>query len=81
MGQGSSVSAHVAPLNSEHRSFPGEHKSDFCLCTSGGGSRALSHTVGVYRALQELGMLQELDGISSVSGGTWASSIYMQLGA
>ena len=37
--------------------------------------------MGVYRALQDLGILEELDGISSVSGGTWASSVYMQLGA
>ncbi|CAK9080133.1 Uncharacterized protein SCF082_LOCUS38220 [Durusdinium trenchii] len=33
--------------------------------------------MGVYRALQEMGIMEQLDGISSVSGGTWASSIYM----
>ena len=36
--------------------------------------------MGVYRALQELGVMDRLDGISSVSGGTWASSVYMLLG-
>ena len=57
--------------------FPGDHPTDFCLCTSGGGARALSFTLGVYRALWQLKILQKLDGISSVSGGTWASSVYM----
>lgn len=45
------------------------------IAMSGGGSRSASSAMGQYRALGEL--VQEFDSISSVSGGTWASSIYM----
>jgi len=37
----------------------------------------MSFTLGVYRALWNLNVIQKLDGISSVSGGTWASSVFM----
>ena len=37
----------------------------------------MSFTTGVYRALNELKLLDQLDAISSVSGGTWCSSIFM----
>eukprot|EP00438_Fugacium_kawagutii_P022627 Skav208980 [mRNA] locus=scaffold1270:113793:126943:- [translate_table: standard] len=47
------------------------------LCASGGGSRAFSFTMGVYRALHDMQLLPHLDVISSVSGGTWVSSIFM----
>jgi len=47
------------------------------LCVSGGGCRAMSFSTGVYRALNELDVLGKLDAISSVSGGTWCSSILM----
>lgn len=47
------------------------------VCFSGGGSRALTVTMGVLRALESLGLIPHVDAISSVSGGTWASSIYM----
>mmetsp|Transcript_10658 Transcript_10658/g.23464 ORF Transcript_10658/g.23464 Transcript_10658/m.23464 type:complete len:581 (+) Transcript_10658:41-1783(+) len=76
----SKLVADVVPVNSETTFFPGAHNAynaKFCLCTSGGGARAMTHTMGVYRALHEMGILEEVDGISSVSGGTWASSIYM----
>ncbi|CAE7290221.1 unnamed protein product, partial [Symbiodinium pilosum] len=33
--------------------------------------------MGVYRALHHMGALAKLDAISSVSGGTWASAVYM----
>eukprot|EP00404_Azadinium_spinosum_P026084 CAMPEP_0180680886 /NCGR_PEP_ID=MMETSP1037_2-20121125/69710_1 /TAXON_ID=632150 /ORGANISM="Azadinium spinosum, Strain 3D9" /LENGTH=205 /DNA_ID=CAMNT_0022710737 /DNA_START=42 /DNA_END=655 /DNA_ORIENTATION=- len=44
---------------------------------SGGGSRALSAGLGQFRALHKLGLLPNVDMVSSVSGGTWASSILM----
>ena len=37
----------------------------------------MSFTTGVYRALNQLELIPELDAISSVSGGTWCSSIFM----
>ena len=45
------------------------------IAMSGGGTRAASCTVGGYRALQSL--MPKFQGASSVSGGTWASSIFM----
>ena len=73
----STVLATLAPVHSSAMMFPGNHSVDLCLCASGGGARALSFTLGVYRALQRLGVLSKLDALSSVSGGTWASSVYM----
>ncbi|CAE7438544.1 unnamed protein product [Symbiodinium sp. KB8] len=47
------------------------------MCVSGGGSRAFTFASGIYRALNELNLLPKLEGISSVSGGTWCSSVVM----
>ncbi|WP_271010248.1 hypothetical protein [Paucibacter sp. B51] len=49
------------------------------LCLSGGGSRALSCAMGQLRALRWLGKLDELFVISSVSGGSWANSLFTYL--
>lgn len=49
------------------------------LCLSGGGSRALSCAMGQLRALRKLGKLDQLFAISSVSGGTWANSLFTYL--
>jgi len=37
----------------------------------------MTYTMGVYRALHHMGILQKMETISSVSGGTWASAVYM----
>lgn len=72
------VRANVVPINSEQRTFPpSQAKLRTGLCFSGGGSRALTVTMGVLRALESLKLIPHVDAISSVSGGTWASSIYM----
>lgn len=49
------------------------------VCFSGGGSRALSAAMGQMRGLKYLGLLDHVFFISSVSGGTWASSIFTYL--
>lgn len=49
------------------------------LCLSGGGSRALSCAMGQLRALRLLGKLDQVFAISSVSGGTWANSLFTYL--
>jgi len=49
------------------------------LCLSGGGSRALSCAMGQLRGLRALGKLDQLFAISSVSGGTWANSLFTYL--
>lgn len=70
--------AEVAQVNSHHPMFPGNQAGvKLGLCVSGGGTRALSFTLGVYRELWSLGIMNKLDCISSVSGGTWASAIFM----
>jgi len=70
--------AEVVAVNKEHPGFPGAHAHvKTGLAFSGGGARALSNSMGAYRALEDLGLMKHVDAISSVSGGTWASSIYM----
>ena len=54
------------------------HRTDNTgVCFSGGGTRAQCATVGQLRALSQLGLLSELRYISSVSGGSWASSAFL----
>lgn len=51
------------------------------VCFSGGGSRALSCAMGQLRGLRHLGLLDQTFALSSVSGGTWASSAFTYLPA
>ena len=46
------------------------------LCISGGGSRSLSAAMGQLRGLASLGLLEKFGWMSTVSGGTWASSLF-----
>jgi len=70
--------AKVAAVNQEQPEFPEAHnKVVRGLSFSGGGARALSNAMGAYRALEDLQLMKHVDAISSVSGGTWASSIFM----
>ena len=46
------------------------------VCFSGGGSRALSTAMGQLRGLTELGLIEQTQYISGVSGGAWASTVY-----
>lgn len=70
--------AKVAAVNQERPKFPNPHNIVVRgISFSGGGSRALSNTLGALRALEDLGLMPHVDAISSVSGGSWASSIYM----
>ena len=47
------------------------------VCFSGGGSRAHVLAIGQLRGLEELGLIKNIKYISSVSGGTWASTQYV----
>ena len=51
-------------------------KQDTGVCFSGGGTRSLSATTGQLRGLRELGLIDKIDYISCVSGGSWASALY-----
>ncbi len=46
------------------------------VCFSGGGTRAASCSMGALRALRELGLLEKVDALSTVSGGGWAGALY-----
>lgn len=46
------------------------------VCFSGGGTRAMSAAFGQLRGLTALGLMDHIGYISSVSGGSWASTIY-----
>ncbi|NOQ27125.1 MAG: hypothetical protein GQ564_17330 [Bacteroidales bacterium] len=52
------------------------NKANLGICFSGGGSRALTCAWGQILGLKTLSLMDKIRYISSVSGGTWASSIY-----
>ncbi|HYI08467.1 MAG TPA: hypothetical protein VEK57_05325 [Thermoanaerobaculia bacterium] len=52
-------------------------KANVGVCFSGGGTRALSATMGQLRALLSLNLLSSIDYISCVSGGSWASTAFV----
>ncbi|CAJ1394013.1 unnamed protein product [Effrenium voratum] len=68
--------AKVAKVSAQQPRFPGGSVRS-ALCFSGGGARALSFSLGVLRGLELLGLMRHVDAISSVSGGSWAASVYM----
>lgn len=47
------------------------------LCFSGGGTRSMAACLGYYRGLVASGLLERVRYISCVSGGSWASSIFV----
>ncbi len=62
------------------QSVNGEWPPKLGLALSGGGTRAASYSIGVLKALNETGVLDKVDIISSVSGGSYASYwFYSQL--
>lgn len=46
------------------------------LCLSGGGYRATIYHLGTFRKLRELGLLDKIDVISSISGGSITNAFY-----
>lgn len=54
-------------------------KNNIGVCFSGGGSRAMTCAWGQMLGLNTVGLLEKARYISSVSGGTWAASIYSYL--
>ena len=53
-----------------------EDGSKIGLALSGGGYRAAAYHIGVLRALHKLGVLDKVDYISSVSGGSIIAAYY-----
>lgn len=72
------MKAKLVPVTVEKPKFPPSQTGlQTALCFSGGGARSLSLVMGALRALEALALMPNVDAISSVSGGTWASAIYM----
>ncbi|EDM80301.1 hypothetical protein PPSIR1_36662 [Plesiocystis pacifica SIR-1] len=51
-------------------------RPDAALCFSGGGSRAMSASLGYLRGLTKQGLVDRVRYISAVSGGSWATSLF-----
>jgi hypothetical protein len=70
-------------LNAEEKKLAGANTTATAnyvgVCFSGGGSRSLSCTLGQLRGLRYLGLLDRTFFISSVSGGSWASTLFTYL--
>lgn len=46
------------------------------VCLSGGGSRSAAASMGALRGLRQLGLLDKVTYLSTVSGGGWAGTVY-----
>lgn len=70
--------ANVYPNNGENTTITNSDskKANLGICFSGGGSRALTCAWGQMLGLKTLNLMDKARYLSSVSGGTWASSIY-----
>ena len=55
----------------------GEHGKRIGLALSGGGYRAAAYHLGTLRALHKMGLLEKVDVISSVSGGSIIAAFYL----
>jgi len=53
---------------------------DYGLCFSGGGSRSMALSIGQMRGLKQLGLLEKAGYTSSVSGGSWAATVFSYQG-
>lgn len=71
--------AGAAAIAAEEAYVQASNTANIGLAMSGGGSRALTATLGSYRGLDHLALLDSARYISSVSGGTWASVLYTYL--
>lgn len=57
-----------------------QHDKALGICFSGGGNRAFSASTGQIKALEELGLVDKARYFSAVSGGSWATGIYIYSG-
>lgn len=64
------------PDITHEREYLGGRDPEVGLALSGGGTRSASYSIGVLNALSEMGAMEKIDVISSVSGGSYASYWY-----
>jgi len=57
--------------------FQSASKKKLGVCFSGGGNRAYSAAIGQLRGLKHIKLLDKIDYISAVSGGSWATTVFM----
>lgn len=73
----------IYPVSTSIENFGEENykasNRDVGVCFSGGGSRSLSCVLGQLRGLRQQNWLERVHTISCVSGGCWASSLYIFL--
>ena len=68
---------HLSEDLSDEREFifgDGDRRPDLCVSLSGGGIRSAAFSLGALHALHDLDILENVDVISAVSGGTYALS-------
>ena len=53
-----------------------QHPPQLCLAMSGGGMRSAAFNIGILKGLHQAGMLDRVDVLSAVSGGSYAMSWY-----
>lgn len=72
------TTANIYPNDGENPTIKNSDgtKTNIGFCFSGGGSRALTCAWGQMLGLDSLGLMEKARYVSSVSGGTWASSVY-----
>lgn len=72
--------AHIYVYKSQENNFNFPEKElnlpSTGICFSGGGTRAMTSAIGQMKALDSLNLWSKVGYISSVSGGSWASSIF-----
>ncbi|UVT21144.1 MAG: patatin-like phospholipase family protein [Nitrospira sp.] len=71
--------SHYRQVEAQYYKNAGQGTPRYCITFSGGGIRSAAFNIGVMKALEEKGRLQNLDLISSVSGGSYAAAwLYTQ---
>ncbi|WP_371396633.1 hypothetical protein [Fretibacter rubidus] len=79
------LSVRIFPTQSLDFTFPeaGEPqikaRDDLGLAVSGGGTRSMSHSLGYFRALRDMGIMDKIRYIGAISGGSWISTPYCYL--
>lgn len=59
---------------------PFNQRAETGVCFSGGGSRSMALSIGQLRGLSQLGLLDKVRYTSSVSGGSWAATVFSYQG-
>lgn len=63
----------LTPAYGEEQRYLGGRPPQVGLALSGGGTRSASFCIGILKGLHQQGVLEQVDAISSVSGGSYAS--------